>query len=87
MRTGRAFGLALFYVVTSARAPLSLRRMVGPAGGGGLLARLDLGLALLSLEPVDLIAKTLVLLPQFAVLGDHFFDQIQQVDNGSTSAF
>ena len=61
--------------------------MVGSVGNGGLFAGLDLGLALLTLEPVVLVAKTLVLLPQYAVFGDHFFNQVQQVDDGLTSAF
>jgi hypothetical protein len=70
-----------------AGAPLCFGRMVALAGGSSrFFAGLDLGLALLAFEPVVLVAKALVFLPQFAVFGNQLLNQVQQVDDRLASA-
>jgi len=55
--------------------------------GGRRAIRLDLGLTLLALEPVDLIPQPLVLVPQFAVVRRQRLHQVEQLDDGLSSAF
>jgi len=69
-------------------APLLLRGVVARSTRRGLRGvGLDLGLALLAFEPSDLVAKSLVLRPQFAVLSLEFLDQVQQQDEALADPF
>jgi hypothetical protein len=68
-------------------AALSLGRVVGRARQRRLLAGLDLGFALFTLEPVVLIPETLDLVPQLAVLRRQLFDQVQKTDDRATCTF
>ncbi len=61
---------------------LPLRRIIRLGRAGWLFVRLDRGLTLLTLEPVDLIALLLVLFAQLLILARQFFDQVEQPPNG-----